>query len=221
MYSDLRKASQGQTYWTKEQILAGIKHFFDLHGRYPTARDVDRFEYLPSSRSIQRSFGGLVTLRSELIPNSHANFTMGDYRSNIAKEANNRAQKYEEEFYNFLILHFQPLAIHEHKVIRPGNVSSDYFIYLTEKTGIIIDLFYAAYLNSLAGVVNIKLKRYSNLPFNTYFVLVGNAELDFHTLSDAMARRKVALPDNIIVDTESHFKESTIFALKQQSEFSI
>lgn len=71
------------------------------------------------------------------------------------------------------------------------------------------------------GVVNIKLKRYIDLPFTTYLVLVGNHELGLQALLDVMGRRKVSLPENILVDTETHFKESTVFELKQRSKFSI
>ncbi|HCM51514.1 TPA: hypothetical protein DIS56_00020 [Candidatus Saccharibacteria bacterium] len=222
MNSNLRASKSGhQTNWTKEEVLAGLTHFFKIYRRYPTAREIDIFEYLPSSRSIQRQFGGLVVLRKELIPDSHSNFTQGSYRSEIASKTYKRATLYEEEFYNFLLQHFQPLAVHEHKIIRPGNVSSDYFIYLNEEIGVVIDLFYAKDRFSLGGVINIKLKRYSKLPFNTYFVLVGNGNLTFQEVADTIARRKIALPTNILIDSEQHFKESTIFEIKQQSIFSI
>ncbi|MBI2589366.1 hypothetical protein HYW35_04165 [Candidatus Saccharibacteria bacterium] len=219
----LRVARNGyqESAWTKSEILAGLERFFELNNRYPTSREIDKFEFLPSSRSLQRQFGGLVALRKELIPASHADFTRGSFRSNVASETWHRATKYEEEFFNFLQFHFQPFAIHEHKIIRPGNVSSDYYIYLSEKEGVIIDLFYAAHLHSLMGVVNIKLKRYIDLPFTTYLVLVGNHELGLQALLDVMGRRKVSLPENILVDTETHFKESTVFELKQRSKFSI
>jgi hypothetical protein len=132
MSTSLRVSKSGdQLAWTKQEILASLQHFYKLYNRYPTALEIDRFEYLPSSRSIQRSFGGLVALRKELIPDSHSNFTQGAYRSSIAKETWHRAVKYEEEFYNFLCSHFDPVAIHEHKIMRPGNVASDYFIYPT------------------------------------------------------------------------------------------
>jgi hypothetical protein len=218
---ELRISKSGaQQNWTKEEVLAGLNHFYKLYSRYPTAHEIDTFEFLPSSRSIQRQFGGLVVLRKELIPRSHSNYTQGSYRSSMASKTYKRAAKYEEEFYQFLCVHFDPIAIHEHKIIRPGNVASDYFIYFSANKGIVIDLFYAQDMHSLGGVVNIKLKRYSSLPFKTIFILVGNELIDIDTIRKYLSRRKVPIPFNILVDTENNFKVSTINQLKALSIYS-
>lgn len=220
MNSNLRRARLGQKNWTKEQIVAGIEYFFELHERYPTAVEIDSFEYLPSSRSIQRSYDGLVLLRTELVPKSHTNFTKGTYRSSMAKVANDRAKKYEEEFYNFLSLHFESIAIHEHKVIRPGGISSDYFIHFDEDKGAVIDLFYAQDIHSLAGIIGIKLKRYILLSCEVYFILVGNPDITKKQVDALISRRKIALPSHISIDTEINFKDLTIFKLKAESNYS-
>lgn len=222
MSSDLRVSKTGdQLSWTKQEILAGLQHFYKLNNRYPTALEIDSFEYLPSSRSIQRSFGGLVILRKELIPNSQSDYTQGGYRSAIAKKTWDRAAKYEEEFYNFLTYHFEALTIHEHKIMRPGNISSDFFVYLDERSGIIIDLFYAKDMFSVVGVINIKAKRYARLSYPTYFILVGNNQISLQEISILVGNKKSPLPSHISVDTEAHFKESTIYQLKRQSKFSL
>jgi len=217
----LRQSKTGtQDSWTKEQVLAGLQHFFVANQRYPTAREIDMFEYLPSSRSIQRKFGGLVLLRQELIPQSHSDYTRGVERSMRAKESWHRAAKYEEEFYLYLIQHLEPVAVHEHKIMRPGNVSSDYFIYNDDDQGIVIDLFYAKDIYSLSNVVVIKLKRYKNLPYKIIFVLVGNENISIQEIRKMLARKKTSLPPNILLDTENNFKNSTIFKIKQLSKFS-
>lgn len=217
----LRTARLGHqgTEWTKAEILAGLAYFFKLNERYPTAREIDNFEYLPSSRSIQRKYGGLVLLRKELIPESHSNYTAGVYRSEMASKTYKRAALYEEEFYRFLCENFEPIAIHEHKIIRPGNVASDYFLYLSETKGIVIDLFYAQDIHSFGGIVNIKLKRYSALPYKTIFISVGNERLDIEHVRNFLKRRKLPLPKNIFVDTESNFKSSTIHQIRKLSHY--
>ncbi|MBI2008930.1 hypothetical protein HYS84_00775 [Candidatus Saccharibacteria bacterium] len=221
MITGVRISKAGaQVPWTKAEVLAGLEYFFKLYSRYPTAREIDAFEYLPSSRSIQRQFGGLVVLRSELIPNSHNNFTKGSYRSARAKESWDRAAKYEEEFFGFLCKHFEPVAVHEHKVMRPGNVNSDYYIYLNENSGVVIDLFYAKDLFSLSNVINIKLKRYMNLPIETYFILVGNRHITQENINSMLSNRKVALPSHISINTEENFKNSTILDIKSRSIYS-
>jgi hypothetical protein len=84
----------------------------------------------------------------------------------------------------------------------------------------VIDLFYAQDIHSLGGVVNIKLKRYSALPFKTIFILVGNKSIDIGTVRTYLARRKIPIPHNILVDTEVNFKTLTIDQLKALSEYS-
>ncbi len=49
--------------WTVNKIRDGFEKFYELHSRYPTAHDIDDFHLLPSSRQIQRKFGGLTNLR--------------------------------------------------------------------------------------------------------------------------------------------------------------
>ena len=70
-YPNLKKqlkqgdSTKGIDIWTKENILNGLRKFFDDTGRYPTATEIDQNEYLPSSRQIQRAFGGLRNLRKD------------------------------------------------------------------------------------------------------------------------------------------------------------
>lgn len=52
--------------WDKEKIKEGFENFYKENGRLPTAPEVDNLDYLPSSRTIQRSFGGLQKIRKDL-----------------------------------------------------------------------------------------------------------------------------------------------------------
>ena len=62
----------------------------------PTAPEVDRTNYLPSARQIQRHFGGLKALR-ELLGYDDTDFGSGTSRSNIAIRGNLRAKEAERE----------------------------------------------------------------------------------------------------------------------------
>jgi hypothetical protein len=220
MKTSLRISKRGtKAKWTKDEVLLGLNRFFKLYNRYPTAGEIDAFEHLPTSRTIQRQFGGLVALRKELIPTSYANYTKGVYRSSIARDRYRMAERYEEEFYNFLCKHFDPIAIHEHKIMRPGNITSDYFIYFGPNKGVVLDLFYAQDLHSVSGVLSVKLRRYNGLPYPTIFVLVGNNEIDIDRLRRLVSNKKNALPPNILVDTEINFKSSTIYDIKERSQY--
>ena len=216
----LRKNKPGhQSAWTDEELLQGFSYFYKLEGHFPTADEIDNFPYLPSSRSIQRTHGGLVNLRKRLMPTEHHDFTTGAYRSDKAREGDRRARDYEEEFYNFLNTHFHEIAIHEHKIIRPGNVASDFFIYLDDDTGIVIDLFYAQNIRRLGKSVQIKLKRYAPLPFEIYFVAVGNPAITNQQIDERMQNRSTSLPSHIKVVNEQSFKDSIVKSLKNHSKF--
>jgi hypothetical protein len=207
--------------WTEDEVVAGLLAFKAEFGRYPTATEIDAYTYLPSSRSIQRAFGGLVALRKRLIPDDISDHTTGAYRQAKAREADARANKYEGEFYEFLTAHMQEIAVHEHKIIRPGSIASDFFIYLTQSTGIVIDLFYAQDMHSLVGIVNYKVKRYASVPYDTYFISVGNEKLTHELVSAKMRNRLTALPDHIHVVTEQMFKGHIIQEVSARSNFAI
>ncbi len=225
MYTNsLRKFKHGnQPPWTKEQLLAGLLYYRELNGNFPTADEIDLFEYLPSARSIQRSHGGLVALRKQLIPKELSDHTKGEYRSTIAKVGDKRAVKYETDFFNFLINLFAEISIHEHKIIRPGGVECDFFIYLdsNDSTGIVIDLFYAKNLTTLLKIVSIKAKRYTLLKQKVLLILVGNKDLSTGEINKRLRNKTMPLPSNINVVTERYFKEVYLNELLEKSRFTI
>lgn len=220
--SNLRRNKNGyQSPWTSEQLSAGLEYFKELHGRYPTAHDVDAFDYLPSSRSIQRSYGGLVSLRKILLPNEVTDFTRGAHRSSAAREAIKNSQKFELGFYNVLTKNFAEIAIHEHKVIRPGGVNCDFYIYLKKDSGVVIDIFYAESLKNLVAIVNIKLKRYVLVKQPTYLVIVGNTQIEQSDIDEKVRNRKGALPSHIQLQSEKYFFETTLPFLISKSDYAL
>lgn len=209
-YNSLRSREKDSTddRWSIDNLRDGLNYFFDLNGRFPTVKEVDVFEYLPTSRTIQRSFGGMMGLRKTLGLASPVNFSSGETRSNTAREADLRAKKYEEEFYRYLISQVEEMRVHEHKIIRPGDTAADFFVYKNDSEGIVIDLFYARDMHSLGGVVNIKSKKYTKVKYPVYFVLVGNKDLSQQTIDEKVGNRKNQLPVHIKVLTENNFKNS-------------
>lgn len=182
--------------------------FHTEHGRYPTAREFDGCAYLPNARSIQKSYvGGLPAFRQKFIPEAVTDHTKGSVRSAMAKKTIERSYAYEERFYQLLISKFPEYLVHEQKRLRPGNVSSDFFIYTSKTTGIALDLFYAEELFNLIGIVNIKLKRYIQLPetLQIYFICIDNGKYEQKDIDAFLQRRKNPMPKNIHVVTEAEF----------------
>lgn len=220
--SNLRRNSIGyQAPWTPEQLTAGLMQFKEMYGKFPTAHDVDAFDYLPSSRSIQRNYGGLVHLRKTLIPNETADYTRGSSRSDVARSAIKNGQEYESLFYTLLSGYFSEIAVHEHKVMRPGNVNCDFYIYITKNSGVVIDIFYSSSVRNLTNIINIKLKRYILVNEPTYLIVVGNSEITQIDIDSKMKNRKEPLPSHIQVISEAFFVQNVIPDLMARSEYSL
>lgn len=218
---NLRKAVVGtQHSWTKEELKAGFAHFKELYKRYPTAHEIDAFPYLPSARSIQRTFGGLVNLRKELFPEEISDYTRGTHRSKMAKRTYQNGRDLELRFYEYLTNIFEEISVHEHKVIRPGDVNCDFYIYLNSNEGIIIDIFYADSILNLINVVNLKLKRYALVIPETYLVVVGNAAITQQLINTKAQNRKIPLPPHVTVVSTEYFDKGIIPSLKLRSEYS-
>lgn len=220
--SHLRRNKLGnQPEWSKAELLAGLQYFFRQYGRFPTAHEIDAFDFLPSSRSIQRTHGGLVNLRNELLPGHITNYTQGEYRSQKAKETYAQGRDFERDFYSYLVTVFQPIAVHEHKVIRPGNVNCDFYIYQTLGHGIIIDIFYAKSLVNLINIVNIKLKRYTLVDEPTYLVVVGNDSISQVSIDHKTENRRIALPSHVVVCCDEYFRSVIVPKLASQSDYKL
>jgi len=175
---------------------------------------------LPSARSIQRTYGGLVKIRKELCPGEVSDYTRGKYRSRVASKTYATGTSLEADMFDFLTAHFLEIAVHEHKVIRPGNVNSDFYIYLNNSTGVVIDIFYAENIRNLINIVNIKVKRYSLISQKTLLVVVGNPDISQSDINEKIKNKKNPLPPHIQVFSEKYFKEVAVPKIKQYSKYS-
>ncbi len=198
-----------QIKWNEENIRSALERFKSEHGRYPTSREFDITDYLPTARQIQRRFGGIPALRTAFKLGGEVDLTKGLVRAQTAAKTFARSYEYEESFYNYLLSVISEEFVHEQKRIRPGNVNCDFFIYnMSNKAlSIVIDVFYADSLYNLAGIVNIKTKRYVNISYRSYLVSIGD-KISQNEIDGLMRNKKFRLPDNIIVCSEKWFKDN-------------
>ncbi len=192
--------------WTLENIKSGINRFFIENKKYPTARDFDKTDYLPPARTIQRNFGGLERIRGLLIPDSPKNFTVGETRSRVSKDSKIRSYEHEGVFYNFLLSKVPEVRVHEQKRLRPGNIASDFFVYINDNSGFAIDIFHSSDRFNTIGILNIKIKRYRNLSMSIVFIVMGNFTQD--ELDLLLKNKKNKLPGNISLYTNKYFKDN-------------
>ncbi|MEK7185014.1 MAG: hypothetical protein AAB726_00100 [Patescibacteria group bacterium] len=165
----LRKQKDGkQKPWTIENLKSGLEHFYNEHQRYPTAPEVDKYPYLPSARSIERRFGGLVALRTKLKLKSQTDFRSGAHSSARANKINHRAHIVEDKVYKFLITKFKKEFVHrEFFFTDDKRTRADFFVY-DQKGGFCVDVFYPSDRRNLAGCLNSKLDKYENPVMSQY-----------------------------------------------------
>lgn len=149
--------------WSLSELEAGLKHFFEEHGHYPTATEVDSYKYLPSARTIERSFGGLVVVRQKLGLGDNHDFRTGEHSSNRARSINKRAYATERVVYDYLVERFGKQFVHrEYFFTDDHRTRADFFVY-DSGNGFCVDVFYPASPRNLSGCLNIKLTKYGGL----------------------------------------------------------
>lgn len=205
--------------WTIEKIKEGFEKFYEPNKRYPTAYDVDDFEFLPSARQIQRRFGGLVNLRKEL-GLAVENYGNGEERSGLVASFNIRGRQYENIIYILLKEHFDEKFIHiEKPTVKENHTNGynskdryDFYVYAKPRN-FAIDVFGTNAARGVVNIMNIKEKKYRkiNSEENLYFIYFGN-NIDKGKIESWMLTRKNKFPENWrIIDIEDFKNELLMY----------
>ncbi len=195
--------------WKLESIEYGLWRFFEQHGRYPTTREVDHDPNLPSSRQIQRQYGGLKKLRERLGWSEQTDFTKGDHSSQRAYSINQRAHQTEKEVYDFLIKKFGVQFVHrEYMFTDDGRSRTDFFIF--DKQGnFSVDVFYPKDKFNLIGCLNSKIQKYDSDIMIQYPVifLQLNKDISEEEMEKIVANKKRKLDRNQFLMGWQKFKD--------------
>lgn len=180
--------------WTKEDIREGFERFRIEHGRLPTSPEIDKLDYLPSSRQIQRKFGGLEQLRA-ILGYKDTHFGKGAFRSEIANRTGTRGRDAELALEKILREKFGEVFVHTERIFDNSKNRVDFYVY-SPGGNFGIDIFYTETMRDLQKNINIKIDKYTKFPHKLYFV-VGNETFTQTELDDYMAQKRKVLPDNI------------------------
>lgn len=186
--------------WKIEDVKEGFERFAKKYGHYPTAREIDNFPLLPTCRSLQRSFGGLIKTR-QAIGLSVLDYTTGKYGSDRSRRTNKEAILSEKEVEKYLVSRFGEVCVHDQKQYGDKN-RVDFFVYA--KTNFGVDVFKTEDALNLINIVNLKMKKYLSFTEQMYFVLYGS-HLSQKTIDSYISRKKESLPKNIKVLTFDNF----------------
>lgn len=195
--------------WDLAKIKAGLERFYATHQRYPTATEIDTFDYLPSSRQIQRRFGGLPALRTELNLAGPKDFTRGEYSSDRARTINKRAHQLEKEVYQYLVKRFGQICVHrEYFFTDDRRNRTDFFVY--HKNGAFsVDVFHPRDRRNLLGCLNSKMRTYrraKRLQYPVIFLMM-NAAITEDEVASLLANKKNKLLANQQVMNLKQFKD--------------
>ncbi len=179
--------------WTTEKIKEGFERFFHEHSRLPIAPEIDRLDYLPSSRQIQRKFGGLEKLRT-ILGYKDTNFGRGTFRSNIASRANKKGRAVEIELEKVLHEKFHEVFVHTERIFDDSKNRVDFYVYSPDGN-FGIDIFYTETMRDLQKNINIKIDKYQKFP-HQLFLVVGNENFGQKELDERMSSKRKALPQS-------------------------
>ncbi len=180
-----------QAPWKLEELKAGLENFNTKHGHYPTAPEIDKYPYLPSARTIERKFGGVIGLRKTLGLNTQSDLREGAHSSKRASTINARAHRVEKEVYTYLEKLFGRQFVHrEYFFLDDKRTRADFFVY-DNSSGFCVDVFYPSDRRNLVGCLNSKLAKYQGPQMNQYPVifLQMNKEIGQSVL-DAVVKNK-------------------------------
>jgi len=186
------KNTAKQKRWTIEDLKDGLKRYYELNKRYPTAREVDESEFLPSSRSIQRRFGGLIEIRKTVGLNSSVDFRKGKYSSDRAKKINERASRVEKQVHGYLVNLFGTEFVHrEYFFTDDKRTRTDFFIYC-KNGNFSVDVFFAQNRHNFIGCLNSKMRTYSNIEMLQYPVIFlhMNSEISSEEILSILKNKK-------------------------------
>lgn len=195
--------------WTIEELKSGFEHFYKENNRYPTTPEIDTYQYLPSSRSLQRRFGGALGIRKELGISGQHDFRTGEHSSLRAELINKRAHEIEHDIYQFLINQFGKQFVHrEYFFTDDKRTRADFFIY-DRGSGFCVDVFYPSNKHNLVGCLNSKLKKYYSEYMRQYPIiyLQMNSELPQSELDSIINKKKNKLADGQRLMSLDSFKE--------------
>ncbi|MCG2695147.1 hypothetical protein L6261_03655 [Candidatus Parcubacteria bacterium] len=182
-----------------ENIASGFKYFYKLHKKYPTVQEIDNFEFLPSARSIQRKFGGVVAVRKYLKLSGQHDLTKGEHSSKRASKINRRASGIKKEVSRYLVNRFGARFVRrEYFIIDDKRTRIDFFV--NYKGGkFLIDVFYPNSRHNLIGCLNSKLKKYNNkfMPKKSLVIFLQmNDKIDSFELERILKNKKNKLKNN-------------------------
>lgn len=179
-------------YETKDDCLNAMDQFKAIHGHYPSSIELDKSDFLPSAKTVQRKFGGLKKLKQELgidEPVLRQKLDINNFHSKV-------------DIMTILSKKYQPEAIQrfpdelnvELKINVNKSVSNNIAHNITY-----IDFLYPSDKKSFIGCVNAKQNKLGFFEEGRILLIVMNKHISQKDIDTFMETKKNKMPDNIKV----------------------
>jgi hypothetical protein len=193
--------------WNTDNIKEGFERFIEENGRLPTTYEIDDCSYLPSSRQLQRRFGGLGNLR-EALGYGKILFNTGDYRKEKQKVFRLRGADAEDELEKMLADIFGPLFVHSEQRFAGTRNRVDFVVHAKDIT-LAMDVFTTDDRRTFVKNIAVKVPKYLTFPTDIplFFVLWGD-NLSQKEI-DSILSKNIAvgsLPSLRVVNTSTLFE---------------
>ena len=186
--------------WSFDQIKQGLEKFKIDNGRLPSALEIDKLDYLPSSRQIQRKYGGLMSLRQNL------GYSADDFdRSTMARESGLIGINGEKAVEKMLIKHFGDICVHREKPWGDGKNRLDFYVY-SPNGNFGVEVISSKHKNSLVSNLNIKFPKYETFGGKIYLIVIQTT-LSLDEIDIIISRKKIPQPLNMQIVTFSGFED--------------
>lgn len=194
--------------WTIEKIKEGFESFYNDHGCYPTATEVDQYAKLPSARQIQRKFGGLPAVRKLLKLKGQLDYTTGEHSAERARKINLRASKVNLVVSEYLENTFGKSSVYRsfsNNDDKRGNV--DFYVKYMDDC-FAVDIFVPKDLRSISNCLNSKLLSNKGINDDDKIIfLMMNDSIDEIKMNALMGNRKKKLKSNQSVMSFNQLKK--------------
>lgn len=180
--------------WTLDNVLFGFRKFLDEHKRWPTVYEIDTIPYLPSIRTLQRSFGGIKNVRQKLgVSIDESDLTKGKHRSETTTMILSRGWGFEKEVYRFLVKKFFEPYVHNQSrvyVTEEKFLVLDFLVY-HQQGKFTVDVFYPnERKQNFSSNINAKFRSYKDFPYKV-FLVVGNPNISDEEINDNTKNAKI------------------------------
>ena len=193
-------------FWNIDDIRSALDRYISEYGRLPTAKEMDRCKYLPSARTIQRSYHGLEFLRQSL-GYEQTHFGKGANRSQIAREINTRGSFVENQLREYLVDKFGEIFVHlERPIYKSSKQRVDFYVYTNSET-FAVDIFYPKDADTMVRCLYYKEKTYENFKVRLYLV-IANLEIGMDHVEKYVNSKKIGIRDNFRIVTLELFKQT-------------